>query len=93
MTSGVSNLIRTAQFQQINSALETGVSHGMQSFDMHLAKLAARRLVEDDVARGRANNIDLFEQCLINARNPIAPKSDTRQVQQPSALQSRYNRT
>jgi len=41
VTSGVSNLIRTAQFQQINSALETGVSHGMQSFDMHLAKLAA----------------------------------------------------
>jgi twitching motility protein PilT len=93
VTSGVSNLIRTAQFQQINSALETGVSHGMQSFDMHLAKLAARRLVEDEVARGRANNIDFFEQCLINARNPLAPKSDARQAQQTSALQSRYNRS
>ena len=68
-TSAVSNLIRTAQFQQIYSALETGSSYGMQSFDLHLAMLVAQHLVREEVARERASNIDFFEQNLKNFRN------------------------
>lgn len=60
----VQNLIRTAQFAQLYTSLETGRNHGMISYEASLASLVAQGLVALDTARGHARNERLFEQLL-----------------------------
>jgi twitching motility protein PilT len=52
-TPAIRNLIREAKTHQIESALQTGGQHGMQTMDMALADLVRRHLVtvEDAIAR------------------------------------------
>ena len=49
----VRNLIREAKLHQIPSAMQTGQQAGMQTFDMALADLAKRGLLERDPVAAR----------------------------------------
>jgi twitching motility protein PilT len=60
-TNAVQNLIRTAQFAQIYSALETGRSHDMRSMDYSLAELVHRRLLAPEIASGHIRNQRLYD--------------------------------
>jgi len=51
----VRNLIREGKTHQIYSALQTGVSHGMQTMDTALADLVRRQLITRELAESRAS--------------------------------------
>jgi twitching motility protein PilT len=63
-TNAVQNHIRTAQFSQIYSTLETGRSQGMISLDHSLASLVQRRMISRETAEGYVRNARLFQQTL-----------------------------
>ena len=58
VTSGIANLIRENKIAQINSALQTGQSHGMQTLDQALQTLVRQGTISPDVARSKAQNSD-----------------------------------
>lgn len=60
----VQNLIRTAQFNQIYTSLETGMTHGMISYERSMAELVSRGWVDEELARGQVRNERLFGQLL-----------------------------
>lgn len=60
----VQNLIRTAQFSQLYTSLETGKAHGMISYERSLADLASQGVVQTDLARAQVRNERLFDQLL-----------------------------
>jgi twitching motility protein PilT len=60
-TNAVQNLIRTAQFAQIYSTLETGRSNGMRSMDYSLAELVHRRLLAPETAAPLVRNPRLYD--------------------------------
>ena len=53
-TPAVRNLIREGKTHQIYSALQTGVSHGMQTMDTSLADLVRRQLITREMAEARS---------------------------------------
>jgi twitching motility protein PilT len=53
-TPAVRNLIREGKTHQIYSALQTGVSHGMQTMDTALADLVRRNLITRELAESRS---------------------------------------
>ena len=55
-TPAVRNLIRENKIAQINSALQTGQSHGMQTLDQALQALVRQGTISPDVARSKAQN-------------------------------------
>ena len=55
-TPAVRNLIRENKIAQINSALQTGQSHGMQTLDQALQTLVRQGTISPDVARSKAQN-------------------------------------
>ena len=57
-TPAVRNLIRENKIAQINSALQTGQSHGMQTLDQALQTLVRQGTISPDVARSKAQNSD-----------------------------------
>jgi twitching motility protein PilT len=57
-TPAIRNLIREAKTHQIESALQTGGQHGMQTMDMALADLVRRHLVSHEDAIARAIHPD-----------------------------------
>ncbi|AXK38908.1 type IV pilus twitching motility protein PilT [Crenobacter cavernae] len=59
-TAAVRNLIRENKIAQINSMLQTGQQHGMQTLDQCLTELVRRNLVSVSEARQKASNKDLF---------------------------------
>jgi twitching motility protein PilT len=54
-TPAVRNLIREGKTHQIYSALQTGVSHGMQTMDASLADLVRRNLITRELAESRSS--------------------------------------
>lgn len=60
----VQNLVRTAQFNQLYTSLETGKAHGMISYERSLSDLVLQGLVDADLARGQVRNERLFDQML-----------------------------
>lgn len=52
----VRNLIRESKTHQINSVIQTGHRHGMQSLDQALAELVNKQIVTYDEALSRAGN-------------------------------------
>ena len=54
-TPAVRNLIREGKTHQLYSALQTGVSHGMQTMDTSLADLVRRQLITRELAEGRSS--------------------------------------
>jgi twitching motility protein PilT len=74
-TSAVSNLIREGQIHQIGSALQSGGSLGMRTLDQHLAELVNRKVIKEDAAREKAQNVDELRGML--ATGGMAPALDT----------------
>lgn len=60
VNQGVANLIRTAQFPQIFSVLETSRQHGMQSIDFALADLVVKKKISEETALKATRNNDFF---------------------------------
>ncbi|MCM8530955.1 MAG: PilT/PilU family type 4a pilus ATPase [Lentisphaeraceae bacterium] len=60
VNNSVGNLIRTAQFNQIFSVLETSKQHGMQSIDSALADLVCKKKISEEVALTASRNQDYF---------------------------------
>jgi len=63
-TPAVRNLIREGKHYQINNIIQTGKDSGMCSLDRNLAELAAKGVVDEKIARIKAQDIRLFEQYL-----------------------------
>jgi twitching motility protein PilT len=60
-TPGVANLIRTEKVHQLRTAMQTGRTHGMQTFDMHLQDLVNRGLISEETAKVHRTAADLTE--------------------------------
>ncbi|MGL6070670.1 type IV pilus twitching motility protein PilT [Craterilacuibacter sp.] len=59
-TPAIRNLIRENKIAQINSMIQTGQQHGMQTLDQCLQDLVRRNLVTPAEARSKATQKDLF---------------------------------
>ncbi|GGX84955.1 type IV pilus twitching motility protein PilT [Vogesella alkaliphila] len=59
-TPAIRNLIRENKIAQINSMIQTGQQHGMQTMDMCLQELVRRNVVSVQEARQKASNKDAF---------------------------------
>ena len=70
VNNAVGNLIRTAQFPQIYSILETGSNNGMQSLDVALAELVRCKQVARARAAGLTRNNQLFSERLTIRNKP-----------------------
>ena len=55
-TPAVRNLIRENKIAQINSTLQTGQAHGMQTLDQALQALVRQGTISPEVARSKAQN-------------------------------------
>jgi twitching motility protein PilT len=55
-TNAVRNLIREGKTHQIHSALQTGVSHGMQTMDASLVDLVRRQKITRELAESRSSS-------------------------------------
>ena len=68
VNNAVSNLIRTGQFPQIFSILETGAKQGMLSMDLTLVQLAFKGVIEVPKARLMCRNTRYFDATLSKLR-------------------------
>ncbi|MGY8626276.1 type IV pilus twitching motility protein PilT [Chromobacterium violaceum] len=59
-TPTIRNLIRENKIAQINSMIQTGQQHGMQTLDQCLADLTRRNIVSPAEARAKASHKDAF---------------------------------
>ncbi|STZ77172.1 type IV pilus twitching motility protein PilT [Bergeriella denitrificans] len=57
-TPAIRNLIRENKIAQIQSAIQTGQSHGMQTLDQSLQSLLRQGLIDADTARSKAQYSD-----------------------------------
>ncbi len=57
-TPAVRNLIRENKIAQINSTLQTGQTHGMQTLDQSLEALVRQGVISPDVARSKGQHVD-----------------------------------
>ena len=57
-TPAVRNLIRENKIAQINSVLQTGQIHGMQTLDQALQSLVRQGLITPELARSKAQNLE-----------------------------------
>jgi twitching motility protein PilT len=67
-TPAVRNLIREGKTHQIYSALQTGVSHGMQTMDTSLADLVRRNLITRELAESRSGSPDELRRLMGTVR-------------------------
>lgn len=63
-TPAVRNLIREGKHYQINNIIQTGKDSGMFSLDRNLAELVSKSVVDEKIARIKAQDIKQFEQYL-----------------------------
>jgi twitching motility protein PilT len=61
-TSGVRNLIREQEIEQIPTLMQTGTQYGMKTMDRSLKELVKRGAVSLDVALSKVKNPDEFKQ-------------------------------
>ncbi len=59
-TPAIRNLIRENKLAQMNSMIQTGAQHGMQTLDQNLQELIKQGLITPFEAKTKANNKDLF---------------------------------
>ena len=57
-TPAVRNLIRENKIAQINSTLQNGQTHGMQTLDQSLQALVRQGVISPDVARSKGQHVD-----------------------------------
>ncbi len=63
-TDAISNMIRENKCHQISSALQTGQKLGMQSLDMHIARLIKDNTVTYEVGRERCSDPNMLDKYL-----------------------------
>lgn len=63
-TPAIRNLIREGKHYQINNLIQGGRSEGMHSLERELAKLCREGVIDEDVARLRAHDPQLFDSYL-----------------------------
>lgn len=63
-TDAALNLIRESKTHQLPSIMQTGAKDGMQTLDLHLARLTAAGQVDMATAMDRASNLDEFHAYL-----------------------------
>jgi twitching motility protein PilT len=61
-TSGIRNLIREQELEQVLTLMQTGSQYGMKTMDKSLKELFNRGLISLDVAMSKVKNIDEFKQ-------------------------------
>ncbi len=61
-TSGIRNLIREQEIEQIPTLMQTGGQYGMKTMDKCLKELFQQGLITLDVAMSKVKNIDEFKQ-------------------------------
>jgi len=61
-TSGVRNLIREHEVEQIPTLMQTGSQHGMKTMDKSLKELMANGKITMDVALSKVKNVEEFKQ-------------------------------
>lgn len=64
VTPAIRNLIREGKHYQINHMIQGGKSHGMHALERTLAKLCTDNIIDEDEARLRAQDIQLFNSYL-----------------------------
>ncbi|MBN2793788.1 MAG: PilT/PilU family type 4a pilus ATPase [Clostridia bacterium] len=64
MTPAIRNLIREGKHYQINNLIQGGRSDGMHSLERELAKLCKEGIIDEDEARLRASDSQLFDSYL-----------------------------
>ena len=61
-TSGIRNLIREAEIEQIPTLMQTGAQYGMKTMDKSLKELIQRGMITLDVALAKVKNPEEFRQ-------------------------------
>jgi twitching motility protein PilT len=61
-TSGIRNLIREAEIEQIPTLMQTGAQYGMRTMDKSLKELIQRGMITLDVALSKVKNPEEFRQ-------------------------------
>jgi len=61
-TSGIRNLIREQEVEQIPTLMQTGSQYGMRTMDKSLKDLTQKGLIDIDIALSKVKNIDEFKQ-------------------------------
>jgi twitching motility protein PilT len=61
-TSGIRNLIREQEIEQIPTLMQTGSQYGMKTMDKSLKELYQKGLISLDVALSRVKNPEEFKQ-------------------------------
>jgi twitching motility protein PilT len=61
-TSGIRNLIREAEVEQIPTLMQTGAQYGMKTMDKSLKELIQRGIITLDVALTKVKNTEEFKQ-------------------------------
>ncbi|MCX5705160.1 MAG: type IV pilus twitching motility protein PilT [Candidatus Omnitrophica bacterium] len=61
-TSGIRNLIREAEIEQIPTLMQTGAQYGMRTMDKSLKELIQRGMITLDVALTKVKNTEEFRQ-------------------------------
>jgi len=61
-TSGIKNLIREAEIEQIPTAMQTGSQFGMKTMDKSLKELVQKGVITLDTAMSKVKNPDEFKQ-------------------------------
>lgn len=64
MTPAIRNLIREGKHYQINNLIQGGRNSGMHSLERELAKLCREGVIDEDEARLRAHDMQLFDTYL-----------------------------
>lgn len=64
VTPAIRNLIREGKHYQINHMIQGGRSHGMHGLERSLASLCKANIIDEDEARLRAQDIQLFNSYL-----------------------------
>jgi twitching motility protein PilT len=71
VTSAIANLIRENKTFRINSELQIGSKHGMQTLDDHLFRLWREDVVEMEDVLGRSTHPEMLAKRIANARRGI----------------------
>jgi twitching motility protein PilT len=61
-TSGVKNLIREQEIEQIPTLMQTGAQYGMKTMDKSLKELTQKGLITLDVAMSKIKNHEEFKE-------------------------------
>ena len=61
-TSGIRNLIREQEVEQIPTLMQTGSQHGMKTMDKSLKELYHKGVITKDMAMSKVKNPDEFQQ-------------------------------